>query len=399
MRKLNELDKIEVLKKRCYKLFEFKNKYDRYEAEAEKLEKEVVDLKLDHTIDPGQLRFFLGTLASEDRFSTQNREQFCKSIEDFLTVKKTEFYFQLSELENFPDNYRLGYGVLLKFNSLPQPVKTFAENLSKGEIISNGPKDAYTRILKEVIKKITVPSDPNIGCWLKLTASAVSSNIRSGNASKMAEESLDILRIVTPTARIHLPQYAVAMNTNENKAFLTATDVEFNRCPYASRKDELIDRLSDICTSPSSDLEKRVKDALHFFRIGEIYSPDYQKLFFYVAGIERLILGDNKDLTHKFCERGALLLSEDLKKRLELSEELKHIYEKRSCIAHGENPKYDFFETTNANFYLRSVIMKIIELIDIKNLQTVLPRKKKMGTSLDEYLDKIIYSGKLDSKQ
>jgi hypothetical protein len=67
----------------------------------------------------------------------------------------------------------------------------------------------------------------------------------------------------------------------------------------------MIDRLNTICVKPTKDLEKRIKDAIHFLRIADNDSPDYQRLFFYTAAIEHLILGskDEKVLHWKFSEK------------------------------------------------------------------------------------------------
>lgn len=390
---MSEASKIEELKKECLKLFKLRNDFERYENETIKIAEKVGDLKLDHTIDPTQLRFFLIQPIIGKKLLSISRKQFCNSIEDYFKIKKTDFYFQLSELRNFPNNYRLGYGVLLTFASLPKPVKTFARNLSEGKIVDNKPE--RQKILKMIVSKIVIPADPNIGHWLKISASAISYAIRLDQTFKFAEESLDILRIAIPTTRIHLPQYAIGLNADESKAFLATASVKFNRCPYHPRKQKLIDRLSDICVKPSSQLEGRIKNALHFYRIGDNYSPDHQKLFFYVAAIEHMIISGKADLTYKFSEKGAILLANKLSRRLGQFEKLKELYKKRSAIAHGEKTDYDFSMTTSARHHVHNIIMRILYLIDTRGIQRVSPknRKKKTGKSLDEYVEDIIYSG------
>ena len=144
-------------------------------------------------------------------------------------------------------------------------------------------------------------------------------------------------------------------------------------------------------------MEERIKNALHFYRIGDDHSPNYQKLFFYVAAIENMILGGNDRgvLRWKFSEKGAILLADNRKKRLDLAEELKKLYDERSNIAHGGKSDYNFVMTTSARRYVYNVIVRILNLIDTCGLQRVSPknRKKKTGKSLDEYADNIIYSG------
>ena len=216
----------------------------------------------------------------------------------------------------------------------------------------------------------------------------------SQNAFNFAEESLDILRIVTPTSRLSLPQFAIQHRPLGQSAFI-ACIISWGRYPYAPRKEQLIKRLTEICVKPKTDLEKRIKDALHFFRIAEYHSPNHQKVFFYVAAIERLILSGETSLTHKFRERGSILLENDVERRLECSEKLKALYSRRSAIAHGEKTDYDFYLTQTGKSYLYELIMKMLYLIDKEKLQKVGSNRK--GDSLEEYLDRIIFSSQSPS--
>jgi len=386
---MSEASKLEKIKEECLKLFELRNDFKRYENETIKIAEKVDNLKLGNIIDPSQLRFFLIHPIKRKKLSDVSREQFHNSIEDYFKIKKTDYYFQLSELRNFPNNYQLGYGVLLNFASLPKPVKMYAKNLSEGKITDN--KKEKQKILEMIISKIIIPADPNIGHWLKISTSAISYTIRTDNAFRCAEESLDILRIATPTARVRLPQYAIA---NEKKAFLTAISIEFHKYFYHPRKQKLIDRLNNLCVKPSSKLEERIKNALHFCRIGDNHSPNYQRLFYYVAAIENMILGGNdRDvLRWKFSEKGAILLTNNRKERLDLAKELKKLYDERSNIAHGGKSDYHFFMTTSTRRYSCSIIMNILHLADTYGLQTV-TQKNKTGKSLDEYVNNIIYTG------
>ena len=90
--------------------------------------------------------------------------------------------------------------------------------------------------------------------------------------------------------------------------------IEFSKYSYDVKDQALIDALSAICVKPSSDLEKRIKNAIQLYRIADNNSPNHHKLLFYIAAIENLILGaDNRDvLRWKFSEKGAILLSDKL---------------------------------------------------------------------------------------
>lgn len=386
---VNETDRIEKIKEACRKLFSLKDDFKKYEEEAIKIADKVHKSSLDHTIDPGQLRWFLINPVKQKKLSEIDRVEFNESIDEYLRVKKTDYYFQLAELRNFPDNYQLGHVLLLKFNSLPQPVKDLAKDLSRGKAARI---TSQTRIWEEIFPKLLIPIDPKLGHWLKTSVSAVSSSISTDRGFESAENSLDILRIAISTARFHLPQYAIGLDSQTNKAFHVAKGIEFNKYTYNPKHQKLIDRLSSIYVKTPSELERRIQDAIHFLRIADNNSPDYQRLFFYVAAIERMILTSKPPLTHKFAERGAILLRHRRKKRLKMFRDLKKLYGKRSSIAHGRSPKYDFYMTTDARRYVRCIIKRLLYLIDTYQLKTVSKKEKKLDKSLTKYIRNIIYS-------
>jgi len=283
--------------------------------------------------------------------------------------------------------------MLLTFDLLPKQVKNCARNLAKGKVPSVPPP--LQKIWNQIIQSLTIPAYPKAGYWLKISVSAISSTRNLERAFEYAEESLDILRMAISTARFHLPRYAIALNRDKNTAFPVAKGVEFSKYVYNPRHQNLIDELSPICIKPSSELERRIKNAIHFYRIADNNSPDHHKLFLYVAAIENLILGanDRDVLRWKFSEKGAIMLSDKQKERLDLAKELKTLYDKRSKIAHGGKADYDFFLATSSRSYLRRIALELMNLISNRNLKTVTQKRGQLGQSLDEYLDNIIYSG------
>jgi len=383
--------KLESLRQECIKLFESKEDIQGYRSRVQELEDQITRLGLNSILEPTEFEFVL-SIEIGNKLPRLSRKEFVQKINDYLRIKRNTYFFQLTELEGFPETYGLGHGSLLSSKALPEPVRVFAEHLARGEIMESDPH--MKRLLEEGISKIIIPSDPHVGHWLRIITSAVSSVILLHRAFELAEESIDILRIATPTTRILLPKYAIGLDTDKDKAFLAGT-VEFARCPYHLRKQPLIDRLNEICANPSSDLEKRIKNALHFMRIGDIFSPDYQRIFYYVAAIENLVLGSNdRDvLRWKFSEKGSILLTHDVKRRIALSRRLRKLYDARSKIAHGEETEYDFHLTTESRNHLANLITKILFLIDSEGIGTVSPKARKRGSSLDEYLDNIIYMG------
>lgn len=387
-----ESRKVEKLKEDSLKLFKFRANSQEYERRAIKIVDKVHDFKLEHTIDPGEFRFFLINPVRGKKLSAIDSDEFHKSIEDYLKPKRFDYFFQLLQLTNFPTTYKLGFGMLFTFDLLPKLVKDCAKSLSKGKVPSVAP--SLQKIWSEIIPKLTIPADPKAGHWLKISVSAISSTRRLERAFEHAEESLDILRMAISTARFHIPRYAIALSTDKKTALPVAKGVELSKYVYNPRHQSLIDELSPICTKPSSELERRIKNAIRFYRIADNNSPDHHKLFFYIAAVDNLILGanDRDVLRWKFSEKGAILLSDKLKERLDLVKELRTIYDKRSTIAHGGEADYDFLLTTSSRSHFREIALKLMHLISKSNLRTVAQKKSQPSQSLDEYLNNIIYS-------
>jgi hypothetical protein len=390
---MNEAEKVEKLKEASLEIFKLRENFEAYQKKIDEITDKVHRFKLEHTIDPGELGFRLTIPVSGKKLSDISSDEFRRSVEDYFKLKERDYYFQLVELGSFPPQYKLGFGALLVFDSLPKEVKDCAESLSKGKVPSAG--QSMQKMWNQIIQALTIPSDPKAGQWLKISVSAISSSTSLDRAFEYAEESLDILRMAISSARFHLPMHAIALDKDQSKAFPVAKGVEFSKYSYDPRHQNLIDGLNTICVKPSSDLEKRIKTALHFFRIADNNAPDYHKLFFYVAAIENLILGaDDRDvLRWKFSEKGAVLLSDKLRERLAQAAELKAMYDSRSKIAHGGEADYDFLLTTSSRYCLRKTIIRLMTLINKNNLKTVARKNGKPNQSLDEYLDNIIYSG------
>ncbi len=390
----NQSERIEKLKKKCLELYEFWDNLAEYEKGVFKLRKTVIDLGLTEILDPTHFIFLFMVVIRRNRGKT-TFEDFKKEVNEFLSIKKLDFYFQLVELSGFPENFRLGYGNLVSFTKLPDSVKKIALKLAKGDtsnIYNNKQKD---EVLDYACKQLLIPEDPNVGFWLRISPpKAISFNILMENAFVHAQDSLDILRIASPMrGRTRLPQLAIEYNVDVGTAFPCVRGIEIGRYPYDPDSNVLIQRLNDVCVNPSCDLEERLKDALHFFRMAEIHAPPHQQLFFYVAAIERLILSQEPNLNHKFCERAAILTEKESGKRIEHLKELKALYKMRSTIAHGRKTNYDFYLTNSARSYLRNIILKILYLIDTKKIKRVSPKENKENESLEEYINQIIFSG------
>jgi hypothetical protein len=388
---MGEDKQIDRLKKECYKLYKFKDDPAEYEKAAYDLEKKVTALRLNHIVEPLELSYSL--LLNISSFPASPTE-FEKRVDKLLEIKKMSFFFQLPQLVGFPDNYHLGHGKLRKFDSLPAMVRDFATGLTNGKV--GKVRTEEERIQTVFLHEMQIPRNPHVGCWLEIKKSGIGSFMVCEKALQAAEESLDILRVLRSHIRISLPQYAISKNSDERKVSFNALKIElydYHFDQQDQQEQKSIDRLNKLVARPRSELEKRVLNAFHFYRIGRNFSPEDQELFYYVAAIENLIIGkDDRDLGWKFSERAAFLLEDDLIGRLEVVGKLRGLYRQRSAIAHGGIFHGKTSTTQMARDYLVRIIEKILELIDKRGLKGLSSKKK--DDSLDEYIDGIKYSGK-----
>lgn len=88
---MNTSEKIEKLKTGCFGLHKLRYDRTKYENEVEKLVEKVTSLKLDETLDPGELGFILMDLGN--RVASLSYEDFKKSIESRLKIKDTDFCY------------------------------------------------------------------------------------------------------------------------------------------------------------------------------------------------------------------------------------------------------------------------------------------------------------------
>ena len=236
-----------------------------------------------------------------------------------------------------------------------------------------------------------MPKDPNVGYWLKVSESGMGNFIIQQKALQKAEASVDILRILRPHIKLTLPQYVISKISSERTVSFTPLGVELDIYHFDKVEQELIDRLSKLVVNPSCDLEKRILNALHFYRIGRNFSSEDQELF-YVAAIENLLISREKNvLRWKFSEKAAFLLSDDLAGRLETVKTFKTLYDDRSAIAHGNMPQCKPPETRQARDSLLLLIEKILKLMKERHLTKV---SSADNVSLDSYIDEIKYAAK-----
>ena len=88
---------------------------------------------------------------------------------------------------------------------------------------------------------------------------------------------------------IHCPR--IAINFDGKKANPVIYEIQASRFDYEKNVDDFVEQLNEIYKNPKDKIDHNIKNAIHFFRIGDNFAPKYQELFYYVAAMEHLLLG------------------------------------------------------------------------------------------------------------
>lgn len=385
------MEKIQKIKKEFVKLYDLKDDKKEYDKRLDELCKQIDKLKLSSLIDSFHVKF-LFSVEMGNRLSRTSRNDFIAFITDKFQNKTSTFYFHKPELNNFPSELSLGFGKLTDYEMLPLKVREYARKIYTGEFSFDD--SLISKAFGLHIHDNVAISDPTKGRWLAIQTSSITYRIRQEDAFNKAEESLDLLRLINSPYKLTTLQYALVLDEIDDKIYPASVPLTGLRYDYDADIEKDLNILNELCINTKNDLQHRIKNALYLKRIADNDSPDHLKILFYVAAIENLILGDNERdvLRWKFSQKGALILDDDPLKRQQISTELKHLYDLRSKIAHGGKIKYDFYKTNDAERYLRILIGRIIYLMNKENIYMISKKGKKNGKSLNEYIDKIIYS-------
>jgi len=377
----------------CRKLYDLRKNKKKYNEKIQKLTNKLEKTKLISLIEPiyfeGYLRITLG-----NEIPRMEKEEFVNKLETFLKIKTRYYYFHMPEFRNFPVNITIGAGRIIKFDDLPELVQDRVKLAHAEKGIIN---DDWIKTMMEswIAEQTIMSADPEQGYWIEIISKAISPSMLNNKAYSQIEDSLDILRFIKRLS-LRSPTIAFKFDPQENVSEPIIRSIKFTRWDYEEEYSHQIEKLSESCCKKKrTDIEQRLWDALLYYRIGKLNSPDHQKLFFYIAAIEHLILGtnDRQVLRWKFSEKGAILLADSIQERILKSKELKDLYDKRSKIAHGSKSEYDFHATLDAERSFSYIFMKILSLIEINGIKRLSKKGLIDKESLDGFIEQIIYSG------
>jgi len=375
-----KLKNLELKFKELYDVFEDRNKYHKsLDNLMDKLEENIEkDKELAAKIDATYIRSVFEINVFNQIRGKDSKSQFYTTVENVFSTKEYFYYFHLSKLNNFPDEYKLGYGVVKKWDSLPEEVKNECQRVM---ILNESPypmiDDTTWRRLSAENKIIF--NSPHIGQWLEISIIGVLGPNMQEEAFRKAELSLDFLRLLLFSGAVEPVSYPVIYDPKSNKVNLGGSISFTSGIDYIGDirergYDETIIRLNKLIDNPSK-IEKRIIQALNFLRIGDYISEKQNKIFYYAAGIEKMILDNEPEISYKFSTRGAFLLENNSEERQIIFNNLKDVYKKRSEVAHGSVIEYDHQLTNKSKYYLKNMIKQLIKIIDENGLIDV----KKSG--------------------
>lgn len=387
--------KLQEYKTKFKQLYEVCGERNKYIQNLDKLIAELYnDKELSKKITVSNIQLVFEQYVPLPSKGENIKEKFYSDVERSFSIKQYLYYFHSSKLRNFPDGYRLGYGKLINWDSLPDEVKNIYHKISE---LNESP---ISKISDEMWKRLSIENQlifnsPHEGQWLEIEIKDTYGPSLRHEVFKRAEHSMDILRLILHGESLKPFSYAVGYDSIPNNKAWIETNIKFSSTiDYIGdikerEHDENISRLNILVENPKK-LENRIREALNYLRIGEYSSEDHNKIFYYAAGIEKLIVGDIYELSYKFALNGAFVLGMEPKQRQIIFNDLRKIYKKRSEIAHGDIGDYDSNLTNKAHGYLKNIIFKLIKLIDDNNIQYITNDKEK--NTLTNYIEQIIFS-------
>lgn len=131
---------------------------------------------------------------------------------------------------------------------------------------------------------------------------------------------------------------------------------------YKSEYEEEISKLTEIITTPKSEIDRKVRNALLIFEIQTSVTDERLRLVLLTTCMESLLLGksDRDYLRWRLAEKSAFLFPSN---RETIYEKVKEAYDKRSGFVHGSGEKVtkeytNLIETTVISILKRLVKFK-----------------------------------------
>jgi hypothetical protein len=124
-----------------------------------------------------------------------------------------------------------------------------------------------------------------------------------------------------------------------------------------------------IFNAPSKSLAARVGQGLGWLTRGRQAEDRAERLLYFFTAIESLLSNDDKTapVVQTISRHAAVILTDDIKKRVGLSSEIKKLYSLRSALVHSGNRGVLWDAANATQFLAEAMFMRVLDHIDLKS--------------------------------
>lgn len=276
-----------------------------------------------------------------------------------LPLETYWWYFPLYNLKNPLKDINLGFGKILRFESLPRQVrKEFLIRWEQQHAVNN----------EYIQSKRAYISSKKSCAILHLEVKALNWHDAIDESFKVAKSSVGILSFLYLT---HFPveegRFISGAIVAGGRRTSSGTSGEYYPrrslviCEYAPAFEKEISKLTEILTNPKSEVDRRIRNALTTFEIQTSVPDQNVKFVLLVTCLESLLMGksDRDYLGSKLSEKSAFLFPTE---REAMYNRVKKAYAKRSAFVHGSEKTITQIDLNEMQALVVSILRRLIEL-------------------------------------
>jgi len=274
-------------------------------------------------------------------------EKVTRFLENLLTEKNYTAFVMLKGLRGYPIGMKLGEIEFVEYSAVPE----------------------------ELVKHISFLKDrgykfyPELDSWIRFKFSSYKTQDLWNICAQKLELPLAILSLISMVPLDLEKTVGVIFDADKRHFhFLSPFEAggwsKYDEESYGSYMGN-ISKL--LLKETKTSFDKRILRALRIFGLARLSKEPEIKFLFNVAALESLLLtkNDRDYLGYKLAEKTAFLLGNNFEERMKIYRDMKRIYGKRSALIHGgEDEKLSEKDEHVSEMYVRSVIFKLLELLD-----------------------------------
>jgi hypothetical protein len=276
-----------------------------------------------------------------------------------LPLETYWWYFPLYNFRNPLKDINLGFGALLRFESLPRQVrKEFLIHWEQQHAINN----EYIQSKRGYIGSKKSCAILSLEVKESIWDAAIDISF------KAAKSSVSILSFLYLT---HFPVEEGKFISGEivagGRRVISGSSGEYyprrslDICEYKSEHEKEISKLTEILKNPKSEIDRRIKSALTTFEIQTSVPDQNVKFVLLVTCLESLLMGksDRDYLGARLSEKSAFLFPND---REVMYNRVKKAYDKRSAFIHGSEKTVKQIDLNEMQATVVSIVRQLIDL-------------------------------------